>query len=545
MAIATMAILVMVMAGLIPLYSDEVAMQMSRSRFFQEDAHLLNLLPQCRDLRVAIPSAWLPGAVFNAVLYSGATEWDLRLRGIALCLGWLAILWAWARRHPQRLMATHRFGLLVLSLNLVGVMPLVLVLARAEQLMVIALAFYCLWPFHFAIAPADRWPMRAGKAAGFVVLTSIFLLAHPKALFFAPVILLSGFFSFRPGGWRGTTVVLAVATAMIFQTFRQAQLIGQCSAAPLLSQMLAQQTLDFRLLFAQPGLFFDGAVHNLLAAPAAILNRVPLSVDFQSGWLPSIVDPAAPSWLAAFAFVLKWSLAAGALALVMATGVQSATAFKRKTFRPAPCLALGMLASLALHGALYSSSIWHFYTPGLIVPIFVLLLMLTTQGRADKTPAAWKLVLANAVSLYAAALALASMILLVYFVGPGLLGLTKLDRFDLPGQPLSTPLWLSTDRRQQLQHLAQQCKLADGDRRLVVDGSGYFMFQHGAEPIHVLYVSSYAMGADIGAALPSFMKKIDSSGLLARCEYLPPGMAGRAIAEGSMCCLSKAQLEQN
>src|SRR5688500_14571146 len=109
LAIAALAMATFIVAMLIPIYSDEIAIQMARARFLIEGGALLNLFPQCRPLLAPIPASWYPGAVFNAIVYSGATGIGLRIRGIALCAAWLLLLWIWAGRHPQTLVPRQRF----------------------------------------------------------------------------------------------------------------------------------------------------------------------------------------------------------------------------------------------------------------------------------------------------------------------------------------------------------------------------------------------------------------------------------------------------
>ncbi|VTU13729.1 hypothetical protein SRS16CHR_00736 [Variovorax sp. SRS16] len=541
-AVAVSALLVVALAWLVPLYSDEVAMQMVRSRFFVEGGRLLNLLPQCRDLALPIPASWYPGAAVNALLYGGASELGLRFRGIALCLVWLSILWIWAGCNPQEFLPRRSFQAFVLGLNLLGVLPLVLILARSEQLMVIALTFYCLMPLYLAITRQDRLSTRWMKAVLFAIVSSVFLLAHPKALFFAPVMLVSCALVFRRGGWQWMAM-LPLTVYMILQTFQHAKSIGQCTNAPLVSQMLVQQTLDFRLLFAQPMMFFESAVRNLAMAPGAVLDRVPVTMNFQSNWLPPIDSFRFETLLLVFGTILKASLAAGIASLVIFVLVRAVIDLRRRSLGPASLLALSLLLSLVAHASIYSVSIWHFYTPGLILPAFILMLMLAVRGTEAVAPRVKRG--ASLVAFYAATLTFVSAVILFALVAPKLFALARADDFVISEQPLSTPVFLSDDRRSQMQTLAAQCSIRDGDSRLVVDGSSYFAFQHGRQPINVLYVSSYAFGADIGRALPAFLRKIDSAGVISHCEYLPPGLIKKATVAGTMCCVSKAQLLQD
>ncbi|VTU18965.1 hypothetical protein [Variovorax sp. PBL-E5] len=539
LSVLVMAALAVAVGFLVPLYSDEIAMQMARSRYFAEGGHLLGLLPQCGDVWQDVPISWIPGAVLNALLYAGASEWGLRLRGIALCLVWMALLWIWAGRHPQTLLSRRGFQALVVSLNLLGVMPLLLVLARSEQLMVIALAAYGLLPLYAAVDTRDGAAGKAAKTVLFIALHSVFLMAHPKALFFAPMMLLSSWLVFRRDRWLCMGMVL-ITGFMIAQTFQHARTIGVCANAPVVSQMLTQQTLDLSLIGRDPSAFVAAALHNLIAAPRLVIDRVPVTISFQSNWLPTLDNASAGAVLTVFGQVLKFSLWGGLLLLIAGVIFRALSSWRHFHANEATWLALALLASLMIHASVYSPAIWHFYTPGLIVPAAILLLMLVLHRPVGNMR--WMRIGARAVACWVWVLAVASLALLLGVVTPRLVQVARADDFVIAGQPLSTPVFLSKARRSDMQRLAAQCRIRDGDDRLMIDGSGYFAFQHGQKPINVLYVSSYAFGGDIGSRLPEFLAQKSSAGVVARCEYLPAELLERATHSGSMCCVPRAAL---
>ncbi len=232
LAIAALAMATFIVAMLIPIYSDEIAIQMARARFFIEGGALLNLFPQCRPLLAPIPASWYPGAVFNAIVYSGATGIGLRIRGIALCAAWLLLLWIWAGRHPQTLVPRRRFQALILSFNMLGVLPFVLVLARSEQLLVLGLVAYCMLALFWPAKASDGLPMKSLKGAALFLMGSVFLLTHPKALFFAPLMVASTWLVFRNAGRQWVAGAMLVTGFAIFQSFQYAQLTASCPGAP-------------------------------------------------------------------------------------------------------------------------------------------------------------------------------------------------------------------------------------------------------------------------------------------------------------------------
>lgn len=173
-----------------------------------------------------------PGAVFNAIVYSGATGIGLRIRGIALCAAWLLLLWIWAGRHPQTLVPRRRFQALILSFNMLGVLPFVLVLARSEQLLVLGLVAYCMLALFWPAKASDGLPMKSLKGAALFLMGSVFLLTHPKALFFAPLMVASTWLVFRNAGRQWVAGAMLVTGFAIFQSFQYAQLTASCPGAP-------------------------------------------------------------------------------------------------------------------------------------------------------------------------------------------------------------------------------------------------------------------------------------------------------------------------
>ncbi|MDN8612820.1 hypothetical protein [Variovorax ginsengisoli] len=539
-AVLVLALSVCAAGILIPLYSDEIAVQMVRARFFLEDGALLNLLPQCRPLLMPIPASWYPGAVFNAILYSGASELGLRIRGIAICGAWLSLLWMWAGRHPQTLISKRSLQGVVLSLNMLGVLPFVLVLARSEQLLVVGLLAYCIFPIFWRSTETDGIYIKGLKAALIFLITSVFLLAHPKALFFSPIILASAFLIFRDAGKLWSVGVLLSLGFAIAQSFQHVQVASRCVDAPAMSLVLAQHTLDFQLLSTDRAAFFREASRNVASSLGLVIERVPVTLVYQSNWLPSVDGKWIEPGLAGFGKLLKVSLHVFALLLLCAGILRVVMELLRKRLEPGALLGISMTAGLVLHGVAYNVNAWHFYTPGLIVPALSILLLLVLDAQWPVSN--WIRLVAGAVAFYWMLLAIASMAVLLPIQTPRLLQIARAGDDVIEGQSLSTPVFVREDQHAQIPSLAKRCGIHDGDKRLVLDGAAYFLFQHGRQPINVFYVSDYAFGMDIGQKLPEFLRKIDSGGILSRCEYLPKALLDRAIRSDKMCCISKADL---
>jgi hypothetical protein len=197
-------------------------------------------------------------------------------------------------------------------------------------------------------------------------------------------------------------------------------------------------------------------------------------------------------------------------------------------------LAVGLLG----HAAVYNLSSWHFYTPGFIIPAVILLLLLVLPERIQGQWIARGM--AQAFTAYWLVLVLLSVALLFYATLPSLVKTARMNDYVLPNQPLSTPVFITDERQADLRTLMQKCDIDQSSERLVVDGPAYFLLQRHKEPINVLYVSEYGFGMDIGSNIGTFLKNMNSDGVLARCEYLPQALQDKAITLGKMCCVSKS-----
>ena len=62
--------------------------------------------------------------------------------------------------------------------------------------------------------------------------------------------------------------------------------------------------------------------------------------------------------------------------------------------------------------------------------------------------------------------------------------------------------------------------------------------------MNVLYISEFGFGADIANKTKAFLNKIDSDGLIFRCDYLPEALKWDVVKRGNMCCVSKFQWQK-
>jgi len=66
-----LVVLVLCFGLLVPIYSDEVAIHMSKARFFLERGQLVTLFPQCETSSTTrVPVTWYPAAILYGFVYA-------------------------------------------------------------------------------------------------------------------------------------------------------------------------------------------------------------------------------------------------------------------------------------------------------------------------------------------------------------------------------------------------------------------------------------------------------------------------------------------
>ena len=533
-----LVVLVLCFGLLVPIYSDEVAIHMSRARFFLEGGQLVTLLPKCdTSPTTQVPLTWYPAAILYGFVYALPGGLGLRLTGIGLGLIYLSLLWFWVGKLFRDEKWRNIFRTLIIAINCLGVLPLILILARSEQILVLSMLLLCLFSIFWCTTEIDSRRLKTLKVLAFLLLVSTFYYAHPKSLFFSPFVLIAAFYIFRKENLYVKAAILSVILFAAYQALQQAKNLD-CPGAPIVSKILSQVTIDFQLLSPNALRFFEIGGENIFRSLGAVVKRLLFASSYQSAWLPGLDEPGLANGVLFLNYAIEKSLILGVASLLLLLLFELARQLVRRQISREIALAVGLLVGLLAHGFVYNANSWHFYTPGLIVPIFTIMFLLVVPTGLTYTKFGGRVW--YYVSCYAAALSLASIVCLSLLVFPPLLKAAQENKYMISGQPLSTSIFLDKNKKTDLLALASSCSIsADSSRRLVLDGTAYFQFKNQREPINVLYISEFGFGADVANKTREFLNKIDSDGLISRCDYLPEALKGEAIKRGDMCCVSK------
>lgn len=540
-------LLVILGAGLlVPVYGDEAAAIFMRGQFIANGWRFNSLLPQCGPGYLhSLPALLIPGALVYDVLYSAATPLGIRIIGVSTALLWVGMSVATISALIQS-NATRRLTLASFAAIMgLGVLPLTLVMMRSEQILLVLLTLFLGLPLfvrRYLRAYQGGWLLACAFA--FCIAASIFFYTHPKALFFFPLVIVSGLLSFGPRSRFLAAGVGIFVLLCVWQGLQFASALTACTDAPILSALLASNTISFSGLKSAPGVFLAGLIENIQVAPVGILQHLTFADRYQSAWLAPAPDVQAwwmTSWINDGIYyailIVFW-------AAVLVPPVLVLFRLVRRLFGGAFWCLLTLWVGFIGHVALYRT--WNFYAGALVIPLAGLLLVrclaVVQDGRATRWPVRWgpipTILLAPLFLLF-----LGSSTVLLFVALPPTARAVQAADLGLPEQALSIPTFGYAAQKTRIRAFADRCHLqGDGARRLVVDNLTFFAFDRLREPLQSDYLYDQGFGVDLkGNALPALLKRLGSKGVIAQCTLFSESLKGRVLREGNLCCVDLSE----
>lgn len=516
----------------IPLYSDEIVSKWSVSRFFLENQELVSFFPQCTTMSDrAVSWAFYPAASFISATYGHFGPLGIRISGLVLTLTWFGLIAFWCHKQTQDKTSAIKLMAIFIVFPALGVLPYLLILSRSEQFMTLPILFFCLTACYFK---NEKTLEKQGLSSLLLALVlSCFFYVHPKSLFFLPFIIVALWWTTETYHKLIRFALLAYTLVLFAQVLHESNAIAACKDAPAMQALLAANTLLPGMLISSPLEFLSAASNNLLNFPEKLLTHLTFNATSQSGWLPPIESNGAglPYLNSTIKYVLYTFIIGTHLASLLALVINIA---RRKFSRP--ILLAASLASADIFNALFFN-IQNFYSATQFLPISIILAALLVQSLSRPK---WHRYVTR-LFLVTLILPVFSMTTLLTDVFPALLKNSSSTTAALPGQPLSIPVFNVQAHLESIEKLGASCRLSpENTKNLVVDHMTYFAYLNAKKPIHVLYVSEFGYGGDLnnGRLLP-FLKKLDSPGLISRCEWVP--LAFRRVQKSDdmgYCCVN-------
>lgn len=524
---------------LLPIYTDEVGWRFQERAGFDGVDKLFNDI--CGPNTLAVPPLFMmPVRYFSAYLNAWfADPLYVRVSGILYALAWLVLLLALVRRIAEDRRERAILGLWAVGLVSLANMPLLLVISRPEQPLLLAATAALLIALADRASVASPGGHRATSAMvawrrsfAILLLGGIALSYHVKGIFLVPLLLVClclaarGRSALLPRAVAGGA--LLVATALSFR-YWSARL--DCPGDPILQAAYKSQNFGSHLasIDSVPDLVrfafrLIGNIDLWAYGKLALPQEYPLS-----SWLPrfQVTSEQTDYWAAFFFFFwLAGSIFCALCLLRAVTAFFRERAFDRRAF-----LSLSLIAVMIAWSA--SQNHRNVYEAGWVVPLLAIAIVLAMSaggltGRSQTARTGLAALLGFA--------AIGSVILTAATYGPALLH-SNAQRAYIPAQPFSLPNFGYAGQKPLILAAARKCGIGDPARArgLLVDDFTYFTFMQSYRPQHRLGVFSVWNGTIDDPV--AYLKSRGSGGMVVGCHMLPADLRGRAHRVGSFCCL--------
>ncbi len=516
----------------LPVYTDEVGWRFQERAGFDGVDKMFS--DGCGINSLAAPPLFmwpmrLASAAINAAF--AAPVW-VRLSGIGYALAWGLLLLALIRRIAHDRAERIALGIVALALLCLANTPLLLVLSRPEQPIVLATAAALLIALQHDGNAARSRPGGAWlRTLGIVILAAIVLGYHVKALMLMPLFLAMivmagrGHATIAARVASGITLVAATGSAMVYWADRL-----RCPGDPLLRAEYARNSSGMALASLHSwhdattvlaGLWrnIDPRAYVALAAP----EPFPLSE-----WLPArqIGWTNSARWVHALDAAWLIALALGAIGLVIGLIAM----IRSRMIEPRIVFALGLLAAVFGWGA--TRLVRNFYEAGFLLPLLALAIVFALSGLRGT---ALRLV-RDCLAAILGVVALISVVLTITLWRPSLWAAWQEHGYlDHQGHSIAIRGFPRIER--DVHDAARLCSIPPPERAraMLLDDVTYFPYMRSYRPQHQLGVIGLWQG---GIRDPiAYLKGKGSSGALVTCRLLPPALRSRAKRSGDICCL--------
>lgn len=524
-------LLSLLLGMLVPIYTDEVGWRMQLRAGIDGGVDRL-LSDICGPNTIAAPPLFIMpvramSAWFNLTF---PDPFYVRIISVACAIGWAFLLRALIGRlatstGQRSLLRTLAFGLLGM-----GVLPLMLIMSRPDQAVLIAMTA-TLFVAVYAARRTDEtdrlallWPFVIA-ALGLVAISY-----HLKGILIAPLILVCIFFA---GSGRRTLPSRIVAILMFAALAAQGAHYWterlRCPDDPVLAEKLAKQNIASAL--ANEG---DWRNLTMTALKGANPNNYIILAEARrfpmSNWLPQGKIDGETALLRFTAMGLAWNLAIIIALVCLIRTVRTSWRERRLALTTAVPI---VLAGLAMIWGI-SQRIRNDYEIMTVLPMLALFCLFSLAGIA------WSPLQTRRLRIITAAVAVFSMagqldIALRYY--PSLRAASAQAGY-IEGQPFSASAYGYGPLRGKILETARLCHIGSSGRaqRPLVDDVTYFALTDSWRPFHRFGVLDTWNGS-IRDPL-AYLKAKGSEGVIVGCRNLSPELRQKAIQNGEFCCIS-------
>jgi hypothetical protein len=520
-----------------PAYIDDLFYPLTSARAGYDGWYSLNAFPQCGEtFLVAIPVALLPGRAFSWAIHTTISDfYDLRISAIIILLAWI-VYTAWFLKSCLLPAQPLRYVLAgVVSFAGLGRLPFLLLYSRPETAMILAITVYVSLPFLIDKFSPPSLKIVLLLALLFLFMTSWFVSAHPKALLYAPLVLLSSLWVCR---WhRITGVVLTLATAFtLYQGWHDFwRLKIACPGSPAGEKHQEISGLSPAQFFSDRGKFLHQLKLNIMAG-----NEYIHGINFSSGYglpaaphniMESIASPLITCVIIGFLLGITYGM------VLMVFHV-----FRHRALgHPAFLLSLTLLGAFAAQWALQTMKLQ--YNFGLVW-MTLMLCGITIAIYITRQTGYWEkpCLTYGFFSLLIVAFFSESVLLATYIPA------TMMSAQDITPDDVGQEMWGGVSGpfnyqalKERILEVAKSCRIApdNSSKHVMIDFGTYLALKNTYQPYRVDFLYHEF---DQPEQLFPFLKKAHSSGIVTFCRTLPENIRPYAQQEDGVCCISQEQI---
>lgn len=545
----------------VPIYVDEPQWKLTASRLFLDGGKLIYLFPGCGDGWILpVPWSWYPGRILDSFLYQDSTSLiKLRMYGWIIFIG-LTVLWSVMLHWRSRLNYPACIAF-VMSIFSIGVLPYVMVFNRPEQTIILCLSLglfiMMLVRRHANHSPASTLLF----TAIFAFLGCLVVAAHPKGIYFLPVLLICWWHAFHA---RFLGIILfCIYLWSAFETVKIWSLRVSCKESGWLTALMKSFTVQPHLLFENPQKFFAEGLSNLYRWPMYV-QGIFFQNDYQSAWLNSSISISALSdslnalvyvilsicavliilnlggfglfrrkqsdryWLLLpIVFIIvatyfdRWAIAIIAIAFVMTPMYSGGWAFaKQKEWK---LIAISILVSLFI--LMFMQTLKNFYEAAIFWPLILLAVIFSLdkeEYQYNKTIFIFILPLLVIICLYSE-------------YGRNF----QFNKVLYDSKPANGEVIQFQKRITKFAE--KKCKIDSRSSRLILDDITYTAYWRNQNPMLGGYIFGWwGQGLDVKDVL----RQRQPEGLIMQCSLIPQGgLKDSLVQENGLCCASKVTLQ--
>lgn len=499
-----------------PIYGDEFLWKLISSRFVLDQKKLIYFFPACvTSFEVDTPITWIFGRFLDSLIYQGAHDYRvLRLIGVIQYIVLIIIIWR-IMVLSTGLTATQAF-LFVLAFLSMGVLPILLILNRPEQPLLIYISLSIYIPLLYKRYLWTILESRIFVTFLFCMLSNLIITTHPKGIYLLPIVLLS--YRKLVKSPLFLTILFLVTSWTAIQTIQLWNGRMLCTESPWLEALLRSMTLNIGGFFLDP-LEFIRQVFKNFARFHSYINQALFQFDYQSQWLPSVRPSAYTRYAIWILNVLCWATLLLLFAFVGLRRLKHGEEKKRLWESQAAAL----IVAIALLTGMQIGK--NFYESALVMP---LLLLLCISLIGDKDLTAKKVINRLGIPALLVVGAFSSYARYAFWSD------------QIPGWSGTTSVSV-TEHKIRKDFAQMQCGIDYRSKRLILDTTTYTTFWDHRSPLfHEFVFGWYATGTDYRTTLASSK----TEGLVAMCEGLPRGLRELSNESEGVCCISKSNLDE-